>query len=888
VTSTPVATPAAPTTGHDALAADGRIVHLRPVRPEDRDALRELYLSVSDESRHFRFFSFGTGQVDIEVERLVRPGGTDHFAVVALDRERLVGAASYERLGESDRAEFAVLVADDYHGRGVGTLLLEELSGQARRTGIREIVGDVLASNAGMLRVVTGFAPDALIRYDSGVMHVCLPTDPDELALSALDLRERTAERHSLRPLLAPASVAVAGAGRTPGGIGHEVLRSLAENFTGRLYAVNPNAEEVAGVRCYSSVSALPEPVDLVVVAVPAEAVNSVLADAGSAGARTAVVLTSGLGENGPHGRAMQAEVLRTARANGIRLVGPNCLGVINADPQVRLAGTFAGPLPGSGGLAVASQSGAVGIAILEHAARTGTGVSTFVSLGNKADVSGNDLLAYWYDDEATRAVALYLESFGNPRKFARVARAVARRKPVLAVKSGRSAGGQRAGASHTAAAAAPEVAVDSLFAQAGVVRTDTLGELLDAARMLVDQPLPAGFRLGIVGNAGGFNVLAADAADAAGLRVPEAEAAGGNPVDLGAGAAPAELGRALLRMAGSGEVDAVLAVFCATRANDPADALAAIGRAADEVSELPVAVVLIGFDDPPAHLGTRRAPVYALPEQAVRALGHGAQYANWRSQPLGTRPVLTDVYPAKARSIVDAALAAGGGWQPLPVIAELLRCYGIPVVPSVVTSDLESTVEAADRIGYPVVVKAADPGIVHKSDLGLVRLGLSSAQAVADAYTAIGATLRMRQPAVVVQPMRQGGVELVAGVVHDRLFGSLVMVGLGGVHTDLLGDRAFQLLPVTDVDAAAMWRRLRGAPLLTGFRGSPPGDTPALDDLLVRLGRFAEDLPEVAELDLNPLLVFPQGVAAVDAKLRLQRTGPEPDPTRRTLRQPE
>ncbi|HET8682714.1 MAG TPA: acetate--CoA ligase family protein, partial [Micromonosporaceae bacterium] len=516
------------------------------------------------------------------------------------------------------------------------------------------------------------------------------------------------------------------------------------------------------------------------------------------------------------------------------------------------------------------------------------TGVSTFVSLGNKADVSGNDLLAYWYDDEATRAVALYLESFGNPRKFARVARAVARRKPVLAVKSGRSACGQRAGASHTAAAAAPDVAVDSLFAQAGVVRTDTLGELLDAARMLVDQPLPAGPRLGIVGNAGGFNVLAADAADAAGLRVPETASPGGNPVDLGAGASPAGLGQALLRIAGSGEVDAVLAVFCATRANDPAEALAAVAQAADEEIELPVAVVLIGFEEPPAHLGTRRAPVYPMPEQAVKALAHAFQYAQWRAQPLGTRPILKDVYPARARSLVDTALAAGGGWQPLPLVADLLGCYGIPVVPSLVTGDRDATVEAAARLGYPVAVKAADPAIVHKSDLGLVRLDLAGPQAVADAYASIAATVRTPSPAVVVQPMRHGGVELVAGVVHDPLFGSLVMVGLGGVHTDLLGDRAFRLLPVTDVDAAAMWRGLRGAPLLTGFRGSPPADTAALDDLLVRLGRLAEDLPEVAELDLNPLLVFAHGVAAVDAKLRLSPVGQEPDPASRSLRQPD
>jgi acyl-CoA synthetase (NDP forming) len=800
----------------------------------------------------------------------------------------MVGVASYERLGSSDRAEFAVLVADDWHGRGVGTLLLEELVTHARRHGVEEIVGDVLASNSGMLRVLHGLVPDARVRYDAGVMRVSIPTNPDDMALAELELRERTAERHSLRSLLTPATVAVVGAGREPGGVGHEVLRSLIDGgYTGRLYAINPHTTEIARCPAYPKVSALPEPVDLVVVAVPVDALEEVVADAGAAGARTAVVLTAGLAETGPAGREIQERLVRTAREYGMRLVGPNCLGALNTDPRVGLAATFAACAPPPGGLAVASQSGAVGIAILGHAVRTGTGISTFVSLGNKADVSGNDLLAYWCEDPGTRGVALYLESFGNPRKFARLARAVARRKPVLAVKSGRSAGGRRAGLSHTAAAASPDVAVDSLFAQAGVVRTDTLGELLDAARMLVDQPLPAGARVGIVGNAGGVNVLAADAAEGVGLRVPEAPEAGGNPLDLGTGVSSAALGEAITHMAGTGQVDAIVAVFCATRANNPADALAAIARAVDAVPDLPVAVVLIGLDEPPAELGARRAPVYGLPEQAMRALAHAAWYADWRRRPAGVRPALPDIDPTRARSIVDGALADGGGWQPLPLTAELLACYGIPVVPSIVTSGLDATVAAAARFGFPVAVKAADPAIVHKSDLGLVRLDLGSAGEVARAYQGIGAALERKDPPVVVQPMRRNGVELIAGVVHDSLFGSLVMVGAGGVYTDLLADRAFQLLPVTDVDAAELWRRLSSAPLLTGYRGSMPADTTALEDVLARLGRLAEDLPEVAELDLNPLLVFPDGIAAVDAKLRLHPTGPEPDPTRRVLREP-
>ncbi len=868
----------------DMLTADGHIITVRPIEPGDAEALAYLYQDMGDRSRYMRFFSYGKAPVDDEVSRLTRPPGPEHYGVVADDRGQLVGVASYERLSDPSKADFAVVVADEWQGRGVGTLMLEQLAGFAHTHGIAELVGDVLRANGPMLQVAAGLAaqgqPPATM---DGQTVVRIPTKFSEATLAAQDARERLAERHSLRPLFAPRSVAVAGAGRAAGGIGHEVLTNLTSHgFTGHVYAVNPHATQIAGVPCYPSVSAIPDGVDLVVVAVPAELVSSVLDDAGAAGARAAVILTAGFGEVGASGAEMQQEMLRVARRHGMRLIGPNCLGILNSDPQVRLAATFAADLPTeANGLAVAAQSGAVGIALLDHARRTGLGVSTFVSLGNKADVSGNDLLSYWFDDPATQAVALYLESFGNPRKFARVARAVARRKPVLAVKGGRSDGGQRAGASHTAAAASSEVAVDSLFAQAGVIRADGLGELLDVARILVDQPLPGGNRVALVGNAGGLNVLAADAAEASGLKVPQI-ASPGNPLDLGAGATPVALGDALRRIAAEGEVDAVVAIFGATRSNDPQAAMAEIGCAADEFPELPMAAVLVGVTGAPPYLGKRRIPVYDLPEQAMRALGHAARYAHWRQEPLGTVPVLADVDTAQARSIVEQAQP---GWQPWDTAAGILGCYGIPVLPTRMVTGLDDAVAAATRLGYPVVLKAADPDLVHKTETGGVRLNLRDAAAVASAYQAIAAALRQNSPAVLVQRMRSGGVEMTAGVVHDQLFGSLVMTGLGGIHTELLADRTFQLVPVTDRDATAMWQRLRAARLLTGYRGSSASDITSLENVLLRLGRLAEDLPEVAELDLNPLLVFPNGVCAVDIKLRLAPAGAEPSATARTLR---
>jgi acyl-CoA synthetase (NDP forming)/GNAT superfamily N-acetyltransferase len=895
--------------GVDALTADGGIVRIRPVRPADERSLLTLYGRASDQSLYRRFFTGGRQGILADVARMIRtdgtgrsdglnlPDGTRHVALLAEHRGEALGVATYEQTKLPGQAEFAVLVDDANHGRGIGTLLLEHLAATARRNGITELIGEVLAGNTPMLTMAADLNPGLRKEWDSGVVQVRFATGVADTA--AMDARDRQAERLSLAPLLTPHAVAVVGAGRNPGGIGHEVLLGLRDGrFTGSLYAVNPYAPEVAGVPAYPSVADLPTPVDLAVVAVPAPAVAGVLAECGAAGVRAAVVLSSGFGEEGPAGRAAQADLVRIARANGIRLVGPNCLGVLNTDPAVRLHATFAEVTPPAGGLAVASQSGAVAITILDHAARTGTGLSTFVSLGNKADVSGNDLLSYWYDDPGTRAVALYLESVGNPRRFARIARALARRKPVLAVKSGRTVSGSRAGASHTAAAAAPDVTVDTLFTQAGVIRCDTLGELLDTARLLVDQPLPAGNRLAIVGNAGGVNVLAAAAADAAGLSVPELSdavqatigAAGGaalaNPIDLGAATTPHAIGTAIRAVAASGEVDALLVVFAATRANDVPGVVAAIAGAAD-AAHLPVAAVLLGLPQPPNVLGERRTPVYPLPEQAVTALARAARYAAWRETPLGTVPDLSDVDSSAARTMVAGALVEGGGWQSPESAAALLRCYRIPVLDGTVVRDADAAVAAAQVHGYPVALKAADPALVHKSDVGGVRLGLANADAVRAGYAAIAVALGVTAPAVLVQPMTHGTVELVAGVVHDPLFGSLVMVGLGGVHTELFGDRALRLLPLTDLDAGRMWRSLRAAPLLTGYRGEPGVDTAAVEDLLVRLGRLAEDLPEIAELDLNPVLAGPLGLVAVDVKLRLAAVGTEPDQALRALREP-
>jgi acyl-CoA synthetase (NDP forming)/GNAT superfamily N-acetyltransferase len=895
--------PVGPVTGDeaDALTTDGAIVTIRPLHGDDRAGLTALFDEASPESLRLRFFIVpGTPTLTAEVDRLLRPDTERHVALVAVLAGRPVGVASYERVGEAGgRAEFAVFVAEHHRGRGIGTLLLEHLAVRAHARGITELIGEVLPGNARMLKVARDLTSGVWSRFAGGVIDLGITTRTDESAELAVDVRDRVAERASLQAILSPAAVAVVGAGHRPGSVGRETLLALRDHgFTGRLYAVNRTGAPVEGIPAYRSVRELPPPIDLLVVAVPADQVLAVLADAGPAGVHGAVVLSAGFGEDGPAGRQRQHDLLVSARAQGIRLVGPNCLGLVNTDPAVRLNACFAPGSPRRGGLAVAAQSGAVAVALLDHADRCGYGISTLVSLGNKADVSGNDLIAYWHDDPSTQAVALYLESFGNPRKFARTVRALSRRKPVLAVKSGRSLSGQRAGASHTAAAAAPAATVDALFDQAGVVRTGSLGDLLDAARVLTGQPLPAGGRLGIVGNAGGLNVLAADAAEAGGLAVPPlspatvgllAEVAPGaaatdNPVDLGAGASPEAFAAAAAAVAGSVDTDALLLVVIATRANAPDEILAALGPVVDEHPGLPVAVVLIGHPTPVATLGERRVPVFDLPERAAAALARASSYAAWRRLPLGRRPELPDVDTDRAAALVQAALAGGGRWQPYDRTAAILDAYGIRILPAAVARTARQAVAAAERAGYPVVLKSADPALVHKTDTGGVRVGLPDAASVKRHFAEVAAA-GLPGTGVLVQRQVSAPLELLAGLAHDPLFGSVVLLGLGGVRTELYDDRVLRLVPMTDLDAGRMWRGLHCAPLLTGYRGAAPVDTAALEDLLLRLGRLAEDFPEVAELDLNPVLAGPDGVVAVDAKLRVAPVGGEPDAMARRLR---
>ncbi|TMS00346.1 GNAT family N-acetyltransferase [Nonomuraea basaltis] len=860
--------------GYDVLLRDGGIAHVRPLRPTDREALHELVARSSERSAYLRFFTGGRNTAHSYMDRVTGEEYRGH-ALVASVKGRLVAVAEYIPMDDG-RADLAILLDDAVHGNGLGTLLLEHIALDAAAHGVRELVADVLGENRAMLRVLRDLGLEVSQHFDGGTLHLDIAAVPTSRLREAIAARDHEAGRASLARVLAPRSVAVIGASRNERAIGHKVLRNLLDGgFAGPIYPVNPNATVVAGLACHTKV---PEGVDLAVVAVPARHVLGVARDCAAAGAAGLVVLTSGFAEAGQRG--VESELLTICRAAGMRLIGPNCLGVVNT--AARLNASFLPHRPVRGAVALMSQSGAVGAALLER-----LDVSSFVSVGNKADVSGNDLLEFWEDDPDTDVIALYLESFGNPRKFARIARRVGARKPVLLVKSGRSGAGDRAVRSHTAAAATPDVAVDALTRAAGVIRLDSVNELIDVAKLLAGQPLPRGRRVAVVGNSGGPQAMAADACERHGLVVPElppgllearAAAALGNPVDLTADATAAEIGAAVAVLAASPDVDVVLVVYTPPF-GDGLDATRQAVADATKGADKTVLACVVGHDG----VIDGRVPSYAFPEQAVQALAHVVGYAEWRRRPVEPPTAPPSVDERSAREIIDAELEAfpDGSWLSPAATARLLGCYGVRLVESIDVDGPDAAARAAARVGLPVVLKATGP--VHKSDVGGVRLNLRTEDDVRLAYREMSAHIGDDMTGAIVQPMLPGGVEIIVGGVNYPAFGPLVMVGMGGVMADLLADRAFRVPPVTD--AADMIGELRCVPLLHGYRGSPPADVDALADQVTRVGKLLEDLPQVAELDLNPVIVTPDGATTVDARIRVAPCEPPPSPLLRRLR---
>ena len=704
----------------------------------------------------------------------------------------------------------------------------------------------------------------------------------------------------SLHPLLLPRSVAVVGASRDPAAIGHRILAALVEGrFHGRVHPVNPRADSIASVPAYPSVVDIGRPVDLGVIAVPAARVPAAVEDCARAGVKALVVISAGFAEVGPEGRERQDRLAELANAHGIRMVGPNCLGVINADPDVRLNASFA-PMPPSGRVALCSQSGALGVAVISLAHRLGLGMSTFVSIGNKADVSGNDLLEYWEADDATDVILFYLESFGDPQRFARLARRIGRRKPIVVVKAGRSVAGTRAASSHTAALTSPDAAVEAMVRQAGIIRADTLEEMFHFARALAHQPVPPGRRVGIVTNAGGPAILCVDALEAWGLEVPEldagtrdalaaflpAEASLTNPVDMIAAAGPEQYRRAITAVVGAPGIDALVVLYTPTGVHDAAAIAAAVSEAVDEarrggVQDTPVLASLVGThaDTPSLHTPDGEViPVFLFPEEIAATLGRLARYGEWRTTEPGAFVAFDDQDLERARAICGSALEERGeGWLSVGEAREVLSAAGITTTPGGVASTADDAVRLAEGVGYPVAMKLASLTIVHKTEVGGVRLGLPDAAAVRDAFGEIRSTLEGMGRAdemegVLIQPMLSGSAEVIIGADADRLFGHLVAFGLGGIHVEILSDVAFRVAPLTDRDVAEMTDEIRGSRLLQGYRGHPAADVPALRETLLRVSRLVEAVPELREMDLNPVFALRPGagIRVADARIRV------------------
>jgi acetyl coenzyme A synthetase (ADP forming)-like protein len=857
---------------------------LRPPGSEDADALLDFFSGLSERSFYLRFHGAPMVRPSL-VEPFLEPDWVERGALVGTlaggDGHEIVALASYARLRDPVAAEVAFTVADDQQGRGIGTRMLEQLAERAAAVGIERFVADVMGENAVMMRVFEDAGFGVSRALDSGTFEVTFPIEPTDAYRGHVEERDHLAVVASLRPFFAPASVAVIGASTRREAIGGIVFRNvLAGEFTGAAYPINRTGEPVAGVRAYTTVEGLPEQVDLAVICLPGAHVLDAARSALESGVRALCVISAGFAEIGEKGRERQEQLLARVRAHGGRLVGPNCLGIAVTAPS--LNATFGPRALPPGPIAFSSQSGALGLALLEKASERSLGFSSFISIGNKADVSSNDLLEFWEEDEGTELIALYLESFGNPRRFGRIASRVARKKPILAMKSGTSSAGARAAGSHTAALAGSEEAVEALFHQAGVLRAGTLEELIDAAALLSTQPLPRGRRVAILTNAGGLGILCSDACEGAELELSElspettsqlaellpSEASLANPIDMLGSATAASYEATLPVVLADPAVDSVIVLFVPPATAGAEDVAQGLARTLAVVStDKPVLAALLSAEGIPAVLRTAPAPaaLFTYPESAARALGLAAQRAEWLRRPAGTVPQVEGIDTERAERVVsDALAAADDAWLMPAQTRELLESYGLPLVGERVVETVEGSVEAARELGYPVVVKSAVAG-AHKTETGGVALNLGDEAPVREAAERIGTP-------VIVQQMIEGGTEFLAGIVQDPTFGPLVAFGPGGVLAELIGEAAFRVAPLTDVDADELLQQEKTGLLVAGYRGAPAADTAALTDLIHRLSRLGEDLPEVAELDLNPVIADPEGCVVVDARARVRR----------------
>ncbi|MFG2501965.1 GNAT family N-acetyltransferase [Streptomyces sp. NPDC048441] len=934
----------------DVVLRDGGTARIRPITAEDADRLVSFYEQVSDESKYYRFFAPYPRLSAKDVHRFTHHDQVDRVGLAATVGGEFIATVRFDRIDSrgmsasapADEAEVAFLVQDAHQGRGVASTLLEHIAAVARERGIRRFAAEVLPANTKMIKVFTDAGYQQKRSFEDGVVRLEFDLEPTDRSLAVQRAREQRAESRSVQRLLTPASVAVIGVGRTPGGVGRSVLRNLREaGFAGRLYAVNSafgegaEGAEVDGVPAYRSVRDIEESVELAVVTVPAERVPQAVAECGERGVPGLVVISAGYAESGPEGRERQRELVRQARSYGTRILGPNAFGVINTSPDVRLNASLAPHPPERGRIGLFTQSGAIGIALLSGLHRRGAGLSTFVSAGNRADVSGNDVLQYWYEDPDTDVALMYLESIGNPRKFTRLARRAASAKPLVVVQGARHSGIAPTGHA-VQATRLPHATVSALLRQAGVIRVDTVTEMVDAGLLLAGQPLPGGPRVAILGNSESLGLLTYDACVADGLRPAP-------PRDLTTGATPDDFRAALVDALSDDTCDSVIvtaipwvgedgataspegeelaAALRAAAAGCPAkpvavvhvelgglaEALAAATRTRPNASapapgsercahpspssplrssrgdlnrpaeRLPTAAAAPDSQDRPSPAQPHRIPAYPAAERAVRALSEAVKYAQWRREAKepGRVHEYDDIDEGGAALRIDELLVEQddprGATLAQDDARELLGRYGIDVRDALPAPDPDAAVAAARALGYPVALKTTAPHLRHRADLGGVRLDLADEEQLRRAYAelteAFGKPVELRP---VVQAMAPRGVDTVVRAVIDPAAGAVLSFGLAGAASELLGDTGHRLIPVTDRDAGSLVRSIRTAPLLFGWRGSAPVDTPALEELLQRVSRLVDDHPEVVAVSLEPVVVGKDGLSVLGASVRL------------------
>lgn len=871
----------------DVLLRDGRTAHIRPIRPEDDELMVEFYARVSDESKYYRFFSPMPVLSERDVRRFTQVDHLDRVALVVILQERMIAVGRYDVVKPRE-AEVAFLVEDDHQGRGIAQLLLEHLAQAGRERGVERFTAEVLPDNSRMIQTFREAGYRVASGYHDGVITLEFSIDPTDTAIGVMHDREHAAEAASIHRFFHPKSVAIIGASRRQDTIGQVLVRNLVmADFTGRVYVVNPSAPAVSGMPAYKNVNDIPDEVDVALVAVPAEAVTDVVLDCANKGVHGLIVISSGFAETGEEGRRRQRHLAGLCRSYGLRLIGPNCLGAINTDPSVQVNASLSSVMPARGRAGFFCQSGALGSAILEKVKNRGLGISTFVSAGNRADVSGNDLLQYWEEDDATEVVMMYLESIGNPRKFSRIARRVSHRKPIVAVRSGRTTQGVPMGHA-VRRIGAPQAAVDAMFRQAGVIQVDTLDDMFDVAQLLAHQPLPRGRRVAIVGNSDALGLLAADAASAVGLVVNRS-------VALGADATAEDFEDALDDAIDDPDVDSVIAVYIPpldVSGEEVANVLAAVG----EQSDKPLVSSFLGAEGIPELLrvpdvagssaGRGSVPSYPAVEAAVRALARVVEYAVWLRAPDGAPADPGEVDLRTARRVVDAVLAdpaVAAGDREVELdreqLTDLLGAYGIELWPATPVVDLDAAIAAGGDLGWDVVLKSTLSSVRERPDQIHVWRNIADEHEMREAWESLSRLVDPVTGRFVVQRNAPTGVPIAVRTSEDPLFGPVVSFGISGPVIELLGDWSYRIPPLGEHEVSAMVREVKSAPLLFGYRGADAVDVAAIEELITRAAQLQNDLPQVSSLELPLVLAGVDGARVLTASARVASVkDPRPD----------